>query len=70
MRIVVGPATGIDVNRSPENNLPDSPAKQRNRERRRNREDRRKNVRDGVIVSLSFKNDRRVNKDRRRTGSG
>lgn len=36
-------------------------------ERRRNREDRRKSVRDGVVVSLSYQNDRRVNPDRRRS---
>jgi len=36
-------------------------------ERRRNREDRRKSVRDGVVVSLSYRNDRRVNPDRRRS---
>ena len=36
------------------------------RERRKNRQDRRKSVRDGVIVRLSFKNDRRKNPDRRR----
>ena len=36
-------------------------------ERRRNRQDRRKGVRDGVVVSLSYPNDRRVNPDRRRS---
>ena len=36
-------------------------------EKRRNREDRRKSVRDGVVVSLSYPNDRRTNPDRRRT---
>ncbi len=35
-------------------------------EKRRNRTDRRKSVRDGVIVSLSYKNDRRGRKDRRK----
>ena len=35
-------------------------------EKRRNRVDRRKSVRDGVVVSLSYRNDRRVNPDRRR----
>ena len=35
-------------------------------EKRRNREDRRKSVRDGVVVSLSYRKDRRVNPDRRR----
>ena len=35
-------------------------------ERRRNREDRRKSVRDGVVVRLSNRKERRVNPDRRR----
>jgi hypothetical protein len=34
-------------------------------ERRRNRTDRRKSVRDGVVVSLSYRNDRRTGPDRR-----
>jgi hypothetical protein len=34
-------------------------------ERRRNRKDRRKSVQDGVVVRLSFKNDRRSQPDRR-----
>jgi hypothetical protein len=36
-------------------------------EKRRNRTDRRKSVRDGVVVSLSYQNDRRTGPDRRRT---
>ena len=36
-------------------------------EKRRNRTDRRKSVRDGVVVSLSYKRDRRTGTDRRRT---
>lgn len=39
------------------------------KERRKNKQDRRKSVRDGVIVSLSFKNDRRVLPDRRKADS-
>jgi hypothetical protein len=39
------------------------------KERRRNKQDRRKSVREGVIVSLSSKNDRRVLPDRRKTNS-
>lgn len=35
-------------------------------ERRRNREDRRKSVRDGVVVRLSTREERRVNPDRRK----
>lgn len=38
-------------------------------ERRRNRKDRRKSVRDGVVVSLSYRNDRRVQPDRRKTSA-
>jgi len=39
------------------------------KERRKNGQDRRKSVREGVIVSLSFKNDRRVLPDRRKANS-
>ena len=35
-------------------------------DRRKNKQDRRKSVRDGVFVSLSFKKERRVLKDRRK----
>jgi len=34
-------------------------------ERRKKEHDRRKSVRDGVFVSFSFKNDRRVRRERR-----
>lgn len=37
------------------------------KDRRRQRADRRSSVRDGVIVNLSFKGDRRKGGDRRRT---
>lgn len=36
-------------------------------DRRRNRVDRRRSVRDGVTVSLSYQHDRRKQPDRRRT---
>ena len=39
------------------------------KERRKNKQDRRKSVRGGVIVSLSFKNDRRVLPERRKANS-
>lgn len=38
-------------------------------ERRQNRTDRRKSVRDGVVVSLSYRKDRRRGPDRRQTGN-
>ena len=40
--------------------------KVRFKEKRKNKHDRRQCVRDGIIVSLSFKNDRRVVRDRRK----
>jgi len=39
------------------------------KERRKNNDDRRQNVRDDVIVSISFKDDRRILPDRRKTDS-
>ncbi len=38
------------------------------RERRKNKQDRRKSVRDGVIVQLSTQKDRRSGRDRRKSG--
>ncbi len=35
------------------------------KERRKNKQDRRQSIRDGVIVTLSTKNDRRILPDRR-----
>ena len=66
MKIVIGPTTSIGVNKSSKNDLNSNPNKKKHTDRRKNKQDRRKSVRDGVIVSLSFKRDRRVRKDRRR----
>ena len=41
--------------------------KVRFKDKRKNKHDRRQSVRDGFFVSLSFKNDRRVVRDRRKT---
>jgi len=41
--------------------------KGRFKEKRKNKHDRRQSVRDGFFVSLSFKDDRRVGRDRRKT---
>ncbi|BBO69254.1 hypothetical protein DSCA_31840 [Desulfosarcina alkanivorans] len=38
-------------------------------EKRRNRVDRRKSVRDGVVVSLSSRKERRIGPDRRRAAT-
>lgn len=45
------------------------PNSNRRKDRRKRPYDRRKSVRDGVIVKLSFKKDRRKNPDRRSTES-
>ncbi len=66
MRIVIGRTTNINVDESLDNNPGYTPRTAKNKDRRKNRQDRRKSVRDGVIVSLSYKNERRGRKDRRR----
>ena len=68
MRIVIGRTTNIPTVRSSKRSTDYTPTK-KSRDRRKNKQDRRKSVRDGVIVSLSFKKDRRVRKDRRRANS-
>jgi hypothetical protein len=62
----------ISVNKDgPENNrVIYIPGKGKRKDRRKNKNDRRKSVRDGVYVSLSYKKDRRVVKDRRKANQG
>jgi hypothetical protein len=69
MRIAIGSTTNIHVNKSSKSSSDYIPKKRKKGDRRKNKQDRRKSVRDGVIVSLSFKKDRRVRKDRRRAVS-
>ena len=45
--------------------VPVSEKKVRGKDKRRNQTDRRKSVRNGVVVSLSYPNDRRSGYDRR-----
>ncbi len=47
--------------------VPVSGKKARKLDKRRNRTDRRKSVRNGVVVSLSYPNDRRSGYDRRQS---
>ncbi|MBR9985580.1 MAG: hypothetical protein KFF68_06685 [Desulfosarcina sp.] len=55
-------------NEEPKKRITRVPGKKLNfTEKRRNRTDRRKSVRDGVVVSLSHQKDRRTGADRRRT---
>jgi hypothetical protein len=66
MQIVIGRTANINVEKSSKTSSNYTQKKKKNDDRRKNKQDRRKSVRDGVIVSLSFKKDRRVRKDRRR----
>ncbi len=71
MDIVIGGTSAIKPDPSEEH--PNTPAGKKKkgggRERRKNKRDRRKSVRDGVLVTLSGKKDRRFQRDRRKTGS-
>ncbi len=66
MQIVIGRTTNVNVEKATKTSSNYTHKKKKNEDRRKNKQDRRKSVRDGVIVSLSFKKDRRVRKDRRR----
>ncbi len=66
MDIVIGRAATIHKDASREDSPGYTPRKKKTMDRRKNKQDRRKSVRDGVIVSLSFKHDRRVRRDRRK----
>lgn len=66
MDIVIGRTAPVDRARGSKREPSDTAKKKRQPERRKNKQDRRKSVRDGVIVTLSTKKDRRRNKDRRK----
>lgn len=69
VNITVGGTTSVGSD-APEKRKPYVGPKQGSRkDRRKNKQDRRKSVRDGIIVSLSMENDRRVMRDRRGAGS-
>ena len=66
MHIVIGKVSSASKNpltqHQADNNARHAPL----RERRKRKHDRRKSVRDGVIVRLSYKHDRRSGRDRRK----
>ncbi len=66
MDIVVGKIRPAKDERSQNKSFYKEGKKSNFKERRKNKQDRRKSVREGVIVSLSFKDDRRVLPDRRK----
>ena len=69
MDIVVGKIHPAKKGGSNKNTVFSGGRKFRLKEKRRNKHDRRQSVRDGVFVSLSFKNNRRVIPDRRKADS-
>ncbi len=66
MDIVIGRTGSVNRDGSRKKNRDGYSSKKRKVDRRKNKQDRRKCVRDGVIVTLSTKKDRRAQKDRRR----
>ena len=69
MDIVVGGTSAVKMDPSEGNGSPASGKKVVRKDRRKSKQDRRKSVRDGVFVSLSAKDDRRVVRERRKVSS-
>jgi hypothetical protein len=66
--IVVGGTSPVKMDPSEEKvTLPVGKKVVRRKDRRKNKQDRRRSVREGIFVSLSVDNDRRVLRDRRAT---
>jgi len=66
MDIVIGRTGSVNGDANRNKNRDDISSRKKRAERRKNKQDRRKGVRDGVIVTLSTKKDRRNKNDRRR----
>jgi len=66
MDIVVGKLQSTKKDGSHKNTILSGGNKMRFNEKRKNKYDRRQSVRDGIYVSLSFKNNRRIIPDRRK----
>jgi hypothetical protein len=69
MRIVLGKVISPRKDPSDLSPLPVSGRRGPIRDRRKNKVDRRRSVRDGVIVTLSTRNERRSGRDRRKRSS-
>ena len=66
MDIVIGRTGSVNEDANRKKNRDGISSRKKKAERRKSKQDRRKGVRDGVIVTLSTKKDRRNRKDRRR----
>ena len=69
MDMTIGRTSPINKDSGNGNALGYAPRRRKRKDQRKNKHDRRKSVRDGVFVSLSFKKDRRVLRDRRKVRS-
>lgn len=69
MDIVIGGTPSVKMDPSEENAAPPAGKNVVHKDRRKNKQDRRRSVREGIFVSLSEKNDRRVLRDRRKASS-
>jgi len=69
MDIVIGGTSSVKTDLSEEGVALPAKKKEVGKDRRKNTQDRRRSVREGIFVSLSVTNDRRVVRDRRRAGS-
>lgn len=69
MDITVGGPASVKMDPSEEQATVRVGKKVVRKDRRKNKKDRRKSVREGIFVSLSVDNDRRVQRDRRKVGS-
>ncbi|MBW1675622.1 MAG: hypothetical protein JRJ79_03225 [Deltaproteobacteria bacterium] len=68
MDIVVGGTSSVKMDPSEEKATLPAGKKVIRKDRRKNKQDRRRSVREGIFVSLSADNDRRVLRDRRKAG--
>ncbi|NVM21828.1 MAG: hypothetical protein HWN68_08615 [Desulfobacterales bacterium] len=67
--IVVGDTSPVKMDPSEANVTTAARKRMARRDRRKNKQDRRKSVREGIIVSLSVDKERRVARDRRKVQS-
>jgi len=66
MDIIIGGTPSVKMDASEDNAAPPAGKKVVRKERRQNEQDRRSSVREGVFVSLSSKDNRRIGADRRK----
>ena len=66
--IVIGGTSSVKMDPSDEHASPPVGKNVVRKDRRKNKQDRRRSVREGIFVSLSVDNDRRILRDRRKAG--